>query len=89
MYDGRTAAHDLATRQTQGLRALTQELIDAMRREEVEGATVPDIGAGVGASTPPGSVRTRTQIAQAMIDDWTIVTRDPRFRPYGVNVLHA
>jgi PIN domain nuclease of toxin-antitoxin system len=31
----------------------------------------------------------RMLIAQAMIEDRTIVTRDPRFDPYGVEVLRA
>lgn len=48
-YDGREAASDLASWQSHGPRPTTQELIDVIKTEGVEGATVLDIGAGVGA----------------------------------------
>jgi SAM-dependent methyltransferase len=48
-YDGRDAEKDLAAWRTRGLRSTTQELIDAVRAQGVEGATVLDVGAGVGA----------------------------------------
>lgn len=48
-YDGRDAVKDLAALRTRGPRPTTQELIDAIRAEGVEGATLLDVGAGVGA----------------------------------------
>lgn len=48
-YDGRDAAKDLARWRAAGPRATTQELIEVILREGVQGATVIDIGAGVGA----------------------------------------
>ena len=47
-YAGRDAPKDLVAWRAQGLRPTTQELIDAIRAEGVEGATVLDVGAGVG-----------------------------------------
>jgi len=47
-YDGRFASNELASWQHRGPRRTTQELIDVIRAEGVEGATVRDIGAGVG-----------------------------------------
>jgi magnesium-protoporphyrin O-methyltransferase len=47
-YDGRSAASDLASWQTDGPRRTTQEIIDAIRAYGVQGAVVLDIGAGVG-----------------------------------------
>ncbi len=48
-YDGRDAEKDLAAWRARGPRPTTQELIDAIRAQGVEGATVLDVGAGVGA----------------------------------------
>jgi magnesium-protoporphyrin O-methyltransferase len=48
-YDGRDAAKDLARWRSRGPRAETQELIDAIAAHGVEGATLRDVGAGVGA----------------------------------------
>jgi hypothetical protein len=48
-YDGRDAAKDLAALRSRGPRPTTQELIDVIRAQGVEGATLLDIGAGVGA----------------------------------------
>lgn len=48
-YDGREAEKDLAALRTDGPRPTTRELIDAIRARGVEGATVLDVGAGVGA----------------------------------------
>jgi SAM-dependent methyltransferase len=48
-YDGQGAADDLAKWRLQGPNPATRELIDAIRDEGVEGASVLDIGAGVGA----------------------------------------
>jgi magnesium-protoporphyrin O-methyltransferase len=48
-YDGRDAEKDLAAWRTRGLRPTTQELIEAIGAQGVEGATVLDVGAGVGA----------------------------------------
>ena len=48
-YDGRDAAKDLAALRSGGPRPTTQELIDAIRAQGVAGATVVDVGAGVGA----------------------------------------
>ena len=48
-YDGRDAAKDLAALRSRGPRPTTQELIDAIRAQGVDGATVVDVGAGVGA----------------------------------------
>jgi SAM-dependent methyltransferase len=47
-YDGRDAAKDLASWRRCGPRRTTRELIDVILAEGVEGATVLDIGAGVG-----------------------------------------
>lgn len=47
-YDGRDAAKDLASWRRSGPRRTTRELIDVILAEGVEGATVLDIGAGVG-----------------------------------------
>lgn len=47
-YDGRFAAKELASWQNRGPRRTTQELIDVIRAEGVEGSVVLDIGAGVG-----------------------------------------
>jgi 2-polyprenyl-3-methyl-5-hydroxy-6-metoxy-1,4-benzoquinol methylase len=47
-YDGRTAAQDLEQWCCNGPRAETQELLDVILGEGVAGATVLDIGAGVG-----------------------------------------
>jgi len=47
-YDGQDAADDLARWQRNGPHPATQELIDVIRAQGVEGATVLDIGAGVG-----------------------------------------
>jgi SAM-dependent methyltransferase len=47
--DGRDAAKDLANWLGRGPRPTTQELIDVIRDQGVEGATVLDIGAGIGA----------------------------------------
>lgn len=48
-YDGRDADKDLAALRTRGPRSTTQELIDAIRTQGIEGATLVDVGAGVGA----------------------------------------
>jgi len=48
-YDGRDAEKDLAAWRTRGPRPTTKELIDAIRAQGVEGATMVDVGAGVGA----------------------------------------
>src|SRR5688500_7680538 len=48
-YDGRFAADELASWQRRGPRRTTQELIDVIRAQGVEGSVVLDIGAGVGA----------------------------------------
>lgn len=48
-YDGRDAEGDLARWRRRGPRPTTQELIDVIRQQGVEGARVLDIGAGVGA----------------------------------------
>lgn len=48
-YDGRDAESDLARWRGSGPRATTQELVDVIVRQGVEGATVVDIGAGAGA----------------------------------------
>ncbi len=47
-YDGRDAAKDLAAWRRSGPRRATRELIDAVLEQGVEGATVLDVGAGVG-----------------------------------------
>jgi magnesium-protoporphyrin O-methyltransferase len=48
-YDGRDAARDLAALRAGGPRPTTQELIDVILAEGVEGSVVLDIGAGVGS----------------------------------------
>lgn len=48
-YDGQFAEADLKRWRTGKLHAATRELIEVIRREGVEGASVLDIGAGVGA----------------------------------------
>ncbi len=48
-YDGRDAQKDLAAWRSRGPRRTTQELIDSVRAHGVEGTTVLDVGAGVGA----------------------------------------
>jgi magnesium-protoporphyrin O-methyltransferase len=48
-YDGMDAARDLAKWRAGRLHPATQELIDAIRAEGVDGARLIDIGAGVGA----------------------------------------
>jgi SAM-dependent methyltransferase len=48
-YDGRDAERDLAALRSRGPGPTTQELIDAIRAQRVEGATLLDVGAGVGA----------------------------------------
>ena len=47
-YDGRDASKDLASWRRSGPRSTTTELIDVIRANGVEGATVLDVGAGVG-----------------------------------------
>lgn len=47
-YDGHSAADDLAAWDRCGPRPTTQELIDVIRAQGVEGAALLDIGAGVG-----------------------------------------
>lgn len=47
-YDGHEAAHDLENWLSRGPRRETQELIDVIRAEGVEGARVREVGAGVG-----------------------------------------
>ena len=48
-YDGQGAENDLAKWRTRGPHPATQELIDVLRAQGVEGAALLDIGAGVGA----------------------------------------
>lgn len=48
-YDGRDAERDLASWRRRGARRTTQELIDIVRAQGIEGSVVMDIGAGVGA----------------------------------------
>jgi magnesium-protoporphyrin O-methyltransferase len=48
-YDGQNADDDLAKWRHRGPHPATRELIDVIRDDGVEGATVLDIGAGVGA----------------------------------------
>jgi magnesium-protoporphyrin O-methyltransferase len=48
LFDEREAEHDLADWQRDGPRGATQELIEALRAEGVEGASLLDIGGGVG-----------------------------------------
>jgi magnesium-protoporphyrin O-methyltransferase len=48
-YDGRDAGKDLAALRSSGPRPPTQELIDAILAQGVDGATLVDVGAGVGA----------------------------------------
>jgi SAM-dependent methyltransferase len=47
-YDGRDAERDLAAWRSRGPRMTTQELIDVIRNQGVDGASLLDIGAGVG-----------------------------------------
>ncbi len=47
-YDGHHAADDLARWQRSGPHPATRELIDVVRAQGIDGATVLDIGAGVG-----------------------------------------
>src|SRR5688572_5574292 len=47
-YDGRDAQKDLAAWQSRGPRMTTQELIDVIGNQGVDGASLLDIGAGVG-----------------------------------------
>ena len=47
-YDGRFAAKELASWLSRGPRSTTQELIDVIRAQGVDGAALLDIGAGVG-----------------------------------------
>ena len=48
-YDGRDAAAELADLVAHGPRPTTQELVDVLRTQGVEGSVVLEIGAGVGA----------------------------------------
>jgi magnesium-protoporphyrin O-methyltransferase len=48
LFDEREALHDLAEWRRKGVPAATRELIDVLRGAGIEGATVLDIGAGVG-----------------------------------------
>lgn len=48
-YDGRDAASDLASLRARGPRRTSQELIDVILANGVEGSLVLDIGAGVDA----------------------------------------
>jgi magnesium-protoporphyrin O-methyltransferase len=48
-YDGRDAEKDLASWRSRGPRPATQELIDAIQAQGVDGAALLDVGAGVGA----------------------------------------
>ena len=48
-YDGLNADHDLASWKAGRLNPVTRELIDVVRAEGIDGATLLDIGAGVGA----------------------------------------
>lgn len=48
-YDGRDAIDELAALEADGPRPRTQELIDVIRANGVEGSVVLDVGAGVGA----------------------------------------
>ena len=48
-YDGRAASKDLEALRAHGPRSWTQELIDVIVAEGVDGSVVLDIGAGVGA----------------------------------------
>jgi SAM-dependent methyltransferase len=48
LFDEREAARDLRAWQEDGLPDSTAELVDALRAEGVEGATVLDVGAGIG-----------------------------------------
>jgi SAM-dependent methyltransferase len=48
-YDGREADKDLAAWRRRGPPPTTQELIEVIRTKGVDGATVLDVGAGVGA----------------------------------------
>lgn len=48
-YDGRDAEKDLRSLRTAGPRAATQELVDVIISHGVAGATIVDVGAGVGA----------------------------------------
>ncbi|MGZ8563442.1 MAG: class I SAM-dependent methyltransferase [Candidatus Limnocylindria bacterium] len=48
LFDKREAEHDLAEWRQHGLPAATAELIEALRSDGIAGATVLDIGAGVG-----------------------------------------
>jgi magnesium-protoporphyrin O-methyltransferase len=47
-YDGRDPERDLAAWRRRGPRTTTQELIDVIRNQGVDGASLLDIGAGVG-----------------------------------------
>jgi len=47
-YEGNNAAQDLAEWHSRGPRRATQELIDVIRADGMEGAALLDIGAGVG-----------------------------------------
>jgi SAM-dependent methyltransferase len=48
LFDAREAARDLRAWEEEGLPDSTAELIDVLRTEGIEGATVLDVGAGVG-----------------------------------------
>ena len=48
LFDAREAQRDLETWREDGLPAATEDLIDAIKAEGVEGAALLDIGAGVG-----------------------------------------
>jgi hypothetical protein len=47
--DGVNAEKDLAKWRDRGPHPATEELINVIRNEGIEGATLPDIGAGIGA----------------------------------------
>lgn len=48
LFDAREARHDLEGWRRNGLPAATRELVDALRVDALDGATVLDVGAGVG-----------------------------------------
>jgi 2-polyprenyl-3-methyl-5-hydroxy-6-metoxy-1,4-benzoquinol methylase len=49
IFGERTAEHDLRRYRKRGVKRSTRVLLDALRREGIEGATLLDIGGGIGA----------------------------------------
>jgi len=85
------SAWEMAIKEALGKLSVPSDLAEQIDRSALQALPITIEHAFKAGSLPPHHPDPfdRMLIAQAVIDDWTIVTRDPRFESYGVKVLRT